>query len=127
MVRVQENAGTIPAARTPLPLPPPPDFPGTACSLLLLMHGCRITIVRRDVTAAALAEKSHLSPHPHPCPQGVSLSTKNNPLLCLQCVTPHPAPFHRPTSRFPGTRFICPKNESSQRSALSVSTSPLNF
>lgn len=49
-----------------------------------------------------LSEKTHLPSPPSPYPQGVSLSTKNNPLLCLQCVSPHPALFHRPTSRFPG-------------------------
>lgn len=74
------------AARTPLP--PPPDFPGTACSLPLLLYRCRIISVRGDLTAGDFAEKSHLSTHPRPCPQGVSLSTKNNPpIVSPVCIT----------------------------------------
>lgn len=106
LVSVQGNAGTARAARTPFP--PRPDFPGTACSLPLLLYLCRIISVRGDLTAGASAKKSHLSTHPRPCPQGVSLSTKNNPLLCFQCVSPHPAPFHRPTSRSPGYSIHLP-------------------
>lgn len=86
LVSVQGNAGTARAARTPLP--PPPDFPGTACSLPLLLYRCRIISVRGDLTAGDFAEKSHLSTHPRPCPQGVSLSTKNNPpIVSPVCIT----------------------------------------
>lgn len=102
LVNVQENAWTVPAAMTPLLLPLPLDCPDTVCNLILLLHRCWITIVRRDLTAAAFPRKPTSIPSSLARPQGVSLSIKYNPLLCLQCVSPHPALFHGPTSRFPG-------------------------
>lgn len=67
---------------------------------------------------SSLSEKTHLPSPPSSCPQGVSLSTKNNPLLCLQCVSPHPAlsPPHLPLPRQVGSFAL--KNESSQLSTL---------
>lgn len=47
-------------------------------------------------------------PPPAPCPPGVSLSTKHNPPLCLQGVSPHRPPFPAapPAPRPPGPRAL---------------------
>lgn len=69
---------------------------------------------------------SLLTPPPRPCPQGVSLCTKNNPLLCLRVYRLIRLALPAPPPASPAARLLRPENASSQPSALRVSTPSLN-
>lgn len=123
--RGTENRGNAPRREGTPPRPSPqisPARPAASFSFCTAVGSLSLAGTRPQ---QPLPRKPTSLSTPRPCPQGVSLSTKNNPLLCLRVYHLIRLPLTAPPPASPAARLLRPKIESSQPSALRVSTSPL--
>lgn len=119
-----EPRGRSPPRGHPSPPAYAPRFPRPAASFSFCTAVGSLSLAGTRLQQRLPRKPTSLST-PRPCPQGVSLSTKNNPLLCLRVYHLIRLPLTAPPPASPAARLLRPKIESSQPSALRVSTSPL--